>query len=294
MHGTPPSRATLSPLRGLVRLLRPKQWVKNAFVLAPLLFSGAFLQGESIRQSLLAFVLFCIASSATYIVNDACDIERDRRHPKKSKSRPLASGAVSLTQGLALLALLYGILFVAWFHVPQVMRVIVGYLLLNLAYTFVLKHQPVVDIFTIAFGFVLRVYAGSQALDVPMSSWMFITTLCLALYLAAIKRRQELSTSGSGGRQVLDRYTIPLVKRYAETAAMGALLFYSMFVLSAKPELVATIPVVLFGMFRYWYVVETLEGGESPTDVLFADWQLLLAVTVWAATCIWALWPAQS
>lgn len=274
-------------------LMRPKQWVKNTFVLAPLLFTGAFLQGESIRQALLAFALFCVASSATYIVNDARDIERDRRHPKKSKSRPLASGVVSLPQGLALLAFLYAILIAAWFHEPQVMRVIVGYLLLNVAYTFVLKHQPVVDIFTIAFGFVLRVYAGSQALDVPMSSWMFITTLCLALYLAAIKRRQELSTSGSEGRQVLDQYTIPLVNRYAEMAAMGALVFYSMFVLSARPELVVTVPVVLFGLFRYWYVVEALDGGESPTDALFADWQLLLAVTVWAATCIWALWPAQ-
>lgn len=171
--------------------------------------------------------------------------------------------------------------------------VIVAYLMLNLAYTFVLKHQPVVDIFAIAIGFVLRVYAGAVALAVPMSSWMFITTLCLALYLAAVKRRQELSQSGADGRKVLEKYSVSLVERYAEMSATGALLFYSMFVMSSKPALVITIPLVLFGLFRYWFVVETLEGGESPTDALFADKQLWLTVVLWVAVCAWALWPRQ-
>ena len=170
---------------------------------------------------------------------------------------------------------------------------IAAYLLLNQAYTFVLKHQPVVDIFTIAIGFVLRVYAGAMALAVPMSSWMFVTTLCLALYLAAVKRRQELSQSGSEGRQVLEKYSLGLIDRYAEMAATGALVFYSMFVMSSRPELVATVPLVLFGLFRYWYVVEQ-GGGESPTDALLADWQLLVCVLLWVAVCAWALWPVQA
>jgi 4-hydroxybenzoate polyprenyltransferase len=149
----------------------------------------------------------------------------------------------------------------------------------------------VLDIFTIALGFVLRVYAGAMALSVPVSSWMFITTLCLALYLAAVKRRQELSQSGSDGRQVLEKYTVSLVDRYAEMSATGALLFYSMFVMSARPELVITVPLVLFGLFRYWYVVEALDGGESPTDALLSDAQLLLAVVLWVTACAWAIWP---
>jgi 4-hydroxybenzoate polyprenyltransferase len=156
-----------------------------------------------------------------------------------------------------------------------------------------LKHQPVLDIFTIAIGFVLRVYAGAVALTVPVSNWMFVTTLCLALYLAAVKRRQELSQSGTEGRKVLEKYSVSLVDRYAEMSAMGALVFYSMFVMSAKPELVITVPLVLFGLFRYWYVVEVLDAGESPTDALIADWQLLLTVVLWMASCIWALWPGQ-
>ena len=293
MNRTVTAHSPWARLRGLIKLMRPKQWVKNGFVLAPLMFSGEFLDPVAIQHALWAMLLFCAASSATYVINDIHDIERDRRHPKKSQSRPLAAGIVSVPVALVLLAGLYAVLLSAWFVVPKVLGVIAAYLVLNLAYTFVLKHQPVVDIFTIAIGFVLRVYAGAVALSVPVSSWMFITTLCLALYLAAVKRRQELSQSGSEGRKVLEKYSVALVDRYAEMSATGALLFYSMFVMSAKPALVITVPLVLFGLFRYWFVVEALDGGESPTDALLADWQLLLTVVLWVLTCVWALWPVQ-
>jgi len=293
MRNTVMSRPLAAQILGMIKLMRPKQWVKNGFVLAPLFFAGAFLDGSAVSHALFAVLLFCMASSATYIINDMHDIEHDRRHPKKSKTRPLADGIVSVPAALVLLAGLYVGLVLGWLIAPKVVMVIVVYLVLNLAYTFVLKHQPVVDIFTIAIGFVLRVYAGAMALDVPVSSWMFITTLCLALYLAAVKRRQELSQSGTDGRNVLEKYSVSLVDRYAEMSATGALVFYSMFVMSAKPQLVITVPLVLFGLFRYWYVVEELDGGESPTDALMADWQLLLTVVLWVAACGWALWPVQ-
>lgn len=206
-------------------------------------------------------------------------------------TRPLAAGIVSTRLAIILLVFLYSSLALGSLFAPKVIGVIALYLVLNLAYTFILKHQPVVDIFTIAIGFVLRVYAGAVALDVPVSSWMFLTTLCLALYLAAVKRRQELSQVGTESRTVLQKYSVSLVDRYAEMSSTGALLFYSMFVLTAKSDLAITIPVVLFGLFRYWFVVEALDGGESPTDALLADWQLLLAVVVWITTCVWILWP---
>lgn len=291
MHDTLPPRTGLSQMAGLIKLMRPRQWIKNAFVLAPLLFSGAFADPASVRQALLAMFLFCVASSATYTVNDLKDVERDRRHPTKSRKRPLAAGTVTVPAALALLVVLYGVLVWGWFVQPGVILVILAYVVLNLAYSFVLKHQPVLDIFTIAIGFVLRVYAGAQALAVPVSSWMFVTTLCLALYLASVKRRQELSQSGAEGREVLERYTVALVNRYAEMSATGALLFYSMFVMSSRPELVITVPVVLFGLFRYWYVVEKLDGGESPTDALLSDWPLIATVLAWTGACLWALWP---
>lgn len=293
MHDTLMTRTPLAQMLGLIKLMRPKQWVKNGFVLAPLLFSGEFLEGGAVSRALLAVLLFCVASSATYIVNDIHDIEDDRRHARKLKTRPLAAGIVSIPAALILLAGLYAVLIWGWFAAPNVVMVIAAYLVLNLAYTFALKKMPVVDIFTIAIGFVLRVYAGAMALELPVSSWMFITTLCLALYLAAIKRRQELTQRGADSRKVLKEYSVSLVDRYAEIAAAGALMFYSMYVMSTMPELVITIPLVLFGLFRYWFVVEALDGGESPTDALLADWQLSLTVVLWIAACGWVMWPTQ-
>ncbi|HMV62533.1 MAG TPA: decaprenyl-phosphate phosphoribosyltransferase [Zoogloea sp.] len=292
MHDSVAAVSLLGRIRGLLALMRPRQWVKNGFVMAPLVFSGAFGDPLAARHAILAALLFCVASSATYIVNDMHDIERDRRHPKKSRTRPLASGIVTVPMALGLLVLLYGVLVVGWFAMPAVLVVILAYLGLNVAYTFVLKHQPVVDIFTIAIGFVLRVYAGAMALAVPVSSWMFVTTLCLALYLASVKRRQELVGSGSEGRKVLEKYSVGLVDRYAEMSATGALVFYSMFVMAARPQLVITVPLVLFGLFRYWFVVEQLDGGESPTDALLEDWQLLATLALWVGACMWVLWPA--
>jgi decaprenyl-phosphate phosphoribosyltransferase len=291
MHNTPSHPDHWRATKGLIRLLRPKQWIKNGFVLAPLLFTGSFLNVLALKHALVATALFCIASSASYIVNDIQDIERDRLHPEKSKSRPLASGEVTLTHAIFLLATLYVLLSLGWWFEPKVLGVILGYLGLNIAYSFVLKHQPVIDIFSIAIGFVLRVLAGAVALDVPVSGWMFTTTLSLALYLAAVKRGQELSQRGSDSRQVLKKYTKPLVDRYAEMSATCALVFYSMFVMASKPELVITVPLVLFGLYRYWYVVDVLDGGESPTDALLSDWPLLLTVLAWIGSCLWALWP---
>jgi decaprenyl-phosphate phosphoribosyltransferase len=275
----------------ILTLMRPKQWVKNIFVLAPLLFSGQFVSMPAIGQALFAVILFSFAASATYIVNDIKDLESDRRHPRKSKTRPLAAGTLSVPVAFVVLCLLYTVLLYGWFVAPRVLAVILGYLLLNFAYTFVFKYQPVVDIFIIAIGFVLRVVAGAFALGLALSGWMLVTTLCLALYLAAVKRRQELSQNGTDGRKVLEKYSIALVDRYAEMSATSALVFYSMFVMSARPQLVITVPLVLFGIFRYWYVVEELDGGESPTDALLADLQLLLTVVLWVLACAWALWP---
>lgn len=291
MHDNAKHYSRLARLQGLIRLARPRQWIKNVFVLAPLVFTGEFLMADSVGRVLAATLLFCLAASATYILNDLHDIDDDRRHPVKSLKRPLASGLVSVPMALGLLTLLYAILACAAVVAPGVMLVIGSYIALNVAYTFYLKREPVVDIFIIAICFVMRVYAGAEALAVPVSGWMFITTLCLALYLASIKRRQEMSQSGKGAREVLQKYSVSLVDRYAEMSGTGALVFYSMFVMSAKPQLIMTVPFVLFGLFRYWFVVEQLDGGESPTDVLLADWQLMVTVLAWVGACAYSLWP---
>ena len=291
MHDIAQKRTFLGEMQGLIKLVRPKQWVKNSFVFAPLIFAGEFLHPDSVYSTLLAAFLFCIAASAVYIVNDLKDIEKDRIHPEKSKKRPLASGQVSPQSAIILLILLYIVLISFWAVVPSVIYVIFIYLALNWAYTFKLKHEPVIEIFIVAFGFVLRVYAGAMALTVPVSHWMFITTLSISLYLASIKRRQELSQSGSQSRGVLAYYSVTLIDRFAEMSAVTAVVFYSLYVMEVQPKLVVTVPLVIFGLFRYWYIVETLKGGESPTDVIIQDKQILLTVLLWVGCCIWVLLP---
>jgi 4-hydroxybenzoate polyprenyltransferase len=276
--------------RPLLALLRPKQWIKNAFVLAPLVFAGLFKDPQMILQALTAMVAFCVASSAIYVMNDMTDVARDREHPTKRHTRPIAAGLVTIGQARALMAALLLTLAVGAIFIPWVMAVIGGYMLLNVAYSFKLKHVPVVDLFCIASGFVLRLVAGAVALQVPLTSWMAITTLCLALYFAAIKRRQEIVHSGSNGRNVLGSYSVALLDRYAEMSALGAVIFYALFTMTVRPALSITIPLVLFGFFRYRYLVEQHDEGESPTDVVWKDLPLALVVLAWVGACMFALW----
>ena len=281
-----PSRSSLA---AIIALLRPREWSKNIFVLAPLVFAGAFSHGAALYHAGFAFLLFCIAASAVYIVNDLHDIAEDRAHPLKRSKRPLAAGEISPRAAIVVLLCLYGVLALGCYLTPRAGVIVVGYVLLNIAHTYMLKLQPVIDIFSIAIGFMLRVYAGAEAIAVPVSPWMFVTTLCLALYLAAVKRRQELNWAGGTGRAVLQQYTAPLLDRFAQMAATGALLFYSMFVVTTRQELVFTIPFVLFGLFRYQWLVEVRQAGESPADALLGDWQLILTGLFWLAMCAYAI-----
>ncbi|MFP7709290.1 decaprenyl-phosphate phosphoribosyltransferase [Vibrio cyclitrophicus] len=273
----------------IFRLMRPKQWVKNLFVLAPLIFSGYFLEMNSIVDAFIAFSLFCMASSATYVLNDYIDVAANQRHPVKSKTRPIAAGEVTKRQARSLMIVLYGLVVFMGYFYPDLTLVIICYLIVNILYTFYLKHKPVLDIFTISFGFVLRVYAGAVAINVPLSNWMFVTTLSLALFLGSIKRRQELLNHGSNSRTVLEKYNLALVDKYASMAATSSLLFYSLYVLSSNPDMVITIPFVLFGFYHYWYLVETMSKGESPTDVLLKDKILRITIVCWTVSCIYCI-----
>jgi decaprenyl-phosphate phosphoribosyltransferase len=245
----------------LFRLLRPKQWVKNFFVFAPLLFAGQFSNAASWLAAVWTFIYFCLAASCVYILNDLSDIEADRSHPIKSVTRPLASGHVSFR--VAVVTLFVGLLglVTGFLVVPLAMLPICGYIAINAAYSLFARKVPVLDIFTIAFGFVLRVVAGALAIVQPLSAWMFVTTLCLALYLAAMKRRHELKQLGSTSRSSLETYTV------------------------VKVMLVYTIPIVAFGLFRYWFIAERLKSAESPTEAMLKDLPLVGAVVLWVAVC---------
>ena len=271
----------------VVALLRPRQWVKNVFVLAPLVFAVKIFNPVAVQQALAALALFCVASSAVYIFNDWRDLPADRLHPTKRFTRPLAAGALPVRFAAGLLCALWLILLgVAWFW-PPVGSTLLAYVALNMAYSIHLKRIPVVDIFCVAAGFVLRVAAGAVAIAVPLSAWMLVTTLCLALYLAATKRRQELFLAGERARYVLGTYTLPLLDRYAQMSATAALVFYGLFASTVRPELAGTTALVLFGFFRYSYLVETRQAGENPTEVLWQDWPLAVVVLLWGAISAW-------
>ncbi len=267
------------------RLLRPKQWVKNFFVFAPALFAGELFEAHALEQASWTFLFFCIASSCVYVLNDLRDIEADRSHPIKRTSRPLASGEVSVRAGIVTLVIGVAILGTGVLVIPMAMIAILGYIAVNVAYSLFARKIPVLDIFAIAFGFVLRVVAGAQAIAEPLSAWMFVTTLCLALYLAAMKRRHELRFLGDASRSSLSSYTVAVVERFAEISATSALVCYSIFVATVKVELVYTIPLVAFGLFRYWFIAEKLNTAESPTEAMLRDWQLVLAVATWGVVC---------
>ena len=269
----------------LLRLLRPKQWVKNFFVFAPLLFAGDFAKQTSLLSAVWTFLYFCLAASCVYVLNDLTDVEADKSHPLKSQTRPLASGHVSALA--ARVALTLGVIGLATglFVIPAAMLPIGGYIAINVVYSLFARKVPVLDIFTIAFGFVLRVVAGALAICEPLSAWMFVTTLCLALYLAAMKRRHELKNLGSKSRSSLETYTVAVVERFAEISATAALVCYAIFVVTVKAMLVYTIPIVAFGLFRYWFIAERLKSAESPTEAMLRDWQLVVAVLLWVLVC---------
>ncbi|HWL39906.1 MAG TPA: decaprenyl-phosphate phosphoribosyltransferase [Gemmatimonadaceae bacterium] len=282
VHGT-----SLLPL---VRLLRPREWIKNGFVLAPAIFSGRILNPDSAIGAVTAALLFSVAASAAYIVNDIQDVERDRVHPRKRVTRPIASGEVTIPTALTVLGGLYALLGAGiFFLLPATAAPLLAYVALNLAYSWWLKDAPIIDLFVVASGFMLRLYVGARAIDVPLSSWMMITTLALALYLASTKRLQELKAGGPHARPVLAFYSVTLLERYAEASASSAIAFYGLFVITVRPELALTIPFVLFGLFRYWYIVDVTGAGESPTEAMWTDWQLIATVVLWIGFSVAAL-----
>ena len=278
--------------RAWIALLRPRHWIKNAFVLAPTVFAGLATSRSAQGDALLAAVLFSLAASAVYVLNDIVDVERDRLHPLKRVSRPIASGAVSQRAAAVVAVALVIVTFVGSLALPAVLLPIGAYVALNVAYSLRLKEVAVVDLFCVASGFVLRVYAGARAVNVPLSEWMLVTTLALALFLAAVKRRQELVAVGGDARAVLGSYTLSLLDGYAQVAAAATIVFYSLYVISVRPQLVASIPLVLFGIFRYGYLVQVRQVGESPTDAVWTDLPLALTILGWIAVAVWTLLPA--
>ncbi|WP_062836124.1 decaprenyl-phosphate phosphoribosyltransferase [Paenibacillus amylolyticus] len=286
-----PATGTGSAVSGLVRLLRPKQWTKNLLLFAALLFSFEEIRTETILATLLGFILISLVAGCVYILNDYVDRDRDRQHPVK-KFRPMASGQVNPTHallfGIILLTLSVGTAFVMN---PLFGVLCVVYFLLNVSYSFVLKHLVILDMMTIAAGFVLRAIAGGVLIHVPFTPWFLICTMLLSLFLAIGKRRNELTLlEGNTGshRKVLDNYSITLLDQFNTIVTTATIISYSLFTFTSDRSihLMWTIPLVIYGMFRYLYLIHMKNQGGSPDRVLFEDKPILITVTLYVISVV--------
>jgi 4-hydroxybenzoate polyprenyltransferase len=282
----------------LLKLARPKQWIKNFFVFAPLIFSKHVFEADFLIASLSAFFVFCISSSTVYIINDIMDVESDRSHPKK-KYRPIASGEVSVRQALIFLAVLIGIIiFMFFFQKPVFVFVIILYFVTNLIYSVKVKSIVLLDVFFISFGFMLRVLGGAAAISVAISSWMILTTIFISLFLAISKRRGELSQvinheNIEKQRKVLREYSVEFADQLNTIAAAGTIISYALYSVSERTvitfgtdKLIYTTPFVIYGIFRYMYLMHKKNLGESPTSIVTKDIPIMINVFFWFIACV--------
>ena len=275
----------------ILKSLRPQQWIKNLFIFAPLVFSQNLFVGPLLIKTCLAFVAFCLVSSAHYIFNDLRDIEEDRRHPVKSQ-RPLASGR--LKKGPAVAALLVigaaGLGLAASINLPFLFMAL-GYLVLQTAYSMWLKHVVILDVFVIAAGFLIRVVAGGLAIRVEISSWLLVCTILLSLFLAMGKRRYELvllDKDAVSHRPILREYNTYLLDQMISVVTASTLLAYCLYTISAETvakfgtrNLIFTVPFVLYGIFRYLYLIHQRAGGGTPESLIIRDKPLLIDIFLW-------------
>lgn len=270
----------------LFKQLRPKQWTKNTLVFAALLFTVDSISIETISQTVAAFLLFSLVSGCVYILNDYFDIESDRLHPTK-KFRPMASGALSPVVAMAFgTLLLISSLIVAYLFNTAFMFVLLVYFLLNIAYAIYLKHVVIVDVMTIAAGFVLRAIGGGLIIEVAFTPWFLLTVMLLALFLAISKRRHEvylLEEDKSSHRKVLDHYSLPFLDQLIGIVTTSTIITYSLFTFTSDRSihLMWTIPLVIYGVFRYLYLVHVQKSGGEPDRVLVEDKPILVTVLLY-------------
>jgi len=290
----------------LIRLMRPHQWVKNGFVLVGLVFGHGFTDPGQLLKAGMLFAAFCLASSGVYVMNDVMDREADRAHRNK-RDRPVAGGAVSVEAAIVFALVLAACgLALAWLLSPMALALAACYIAINIGYSAGLKHVAILDVFLIAAGFMLRILAGTLGLDIPPSRWLLLCGLMVTVFLGFAKRRAELfeldaDRRGAAGRQtthrpVLENYTSQLLDRMIAISAAGTLAAYAIYTVDAQTilthgtdALVYTVPFVLYGLFRYLYLLYRRGGGADPAAELLGDPHLLVAAAGWLALVLWLI-----
>jgi 4-hydroxybenzoate polyprenyltransferase len=280
----------------ILATLRPQQWVKNFVLFAGLIFSQNLNKPEFIWKSLAGFALFCLLSSSVYIFNDITDVESDRRHPLKS-SRPIASGQLKIPHAVLLFGILAAVsLGLSVWLSPAFALTAAGYFVLNLVYSVYLKNVVIIDVMSIAAGFVIRAVAGAVVIGVEISAWLVVCTILLALFLGFGKRRHELlllENQATDHRKILSEYSPYFLDQMISVVTASTVVAYAFYTLSPDIEMKLgtkhmdlTIPFVLYGVFRYLYLIHQKEGGGSPTRMLLTDKPILANVILWLAAVV--------
>lgn len=279
------------------KLIRPRQWIKNLFVFAPLIFAKELFLAEPLLLTLRAFGAFCLTASAVYIINDMIDVEADRAHPKK-RTRPLAAGTLTFPAAFAILGILLAADLLLITGMPVKFLLILGaYLVMNIAYTFKLKEVFLLDVFIIAAGFMLRVLGGAYAISVYVSSWIILCTLFISLFLGFAKRRGEIVALQSAGtapeRKVLQHYRVGVLDQMLTITAAGTVIAYALYTVAPRTvevfgtdKLIYTTIFVMYGVFRYMHLIHTTEAVENPSAVVSSDFPIIANVFLWITACI--------
>jgi 4-hydroxybenzoate polyprenyltransferase len=290
-----------------LRLIRVHQWIKNVFVFIPLLFSLHLFHQDYLITTLLAFLVFCLASSAIYVINDLVDIESDRAHPVK-KNSPLPSGAISKTAAIITASLLLVTVFwMMMYFNREFILLVIAFVVLNILYSFWLKNVVLLDVFSIAAGFSIRVLAGAFVIQVPISSWLLLTTMFISLFLGVMKRRSELvlvtdkqklniestDQTGTNSRKVLAQYSLNFADQMATIAATGVIVCYALYTVAPRTvsifnteRLIYTTPFVVFGIFRFMYLEYISGKGENTTHTLATDIPMIANVLLYTGATI--------
>jgi 4-hydroxybenzoate polyprenyltransferase len=280
----------------LFKILRPHNWIKNLFVYAPLVFSGQFMLIEMCLKATLVFVCFCVASSAIYVINDVCDRSEDQQHPIK-KYRPIAHGVIAPGMAILLsLTLVISALLLSCMLNRYVVLCLVLYIAINIAYSLAVKHIAILDVLTIAFGFVLRIAGGGMAISVTPSYWLVLCTVMISIFLGFTKRRVELlalDSEKNNTRPVLKDYSIAFLDQVIPMVTGATILAYALYTVDAHTQMVLgtramllTLPFVIYGLLRYIYIIYHLKQGADPVETLTRDIPTIINLLLWIVTSL--------
>jgi 4-hydroxybenzoate polyprenyltransferase len=291
--GGPASKPRRGPLRAAIVALRPQEWVKNLLVFAGLLFSAKFKDFDAVADATVTFAAFCMIASAGYLVNDAHDVEEDRQHPKK-RFRPIAAGELPIPTaiGLAIVLAVAALAGSAVIEGLEVGGLVLAYAVGTTLYSYVLKHEVILDVMTIAGLFVLRVLAGAVAVNADASAFLLLCTGMVALFLGFTKRRQEATSelhSGTESRPVLEHYSIPFLDQMVAMVTAGTVMSYAIYAVNSPligSKMLATLPPVIYGIFRYLYLVYDRKDTRSTDAILLEDYGMIGAAVVWVVTAV--------